>query len=109
SAYIVDRPPVAHNMYLEVVADLGAVGLALFLGMVGFLLWCAARAAREFRQTGDRTMEVLSRALIVATAGILATDVFISDQYSKPLWIQLALCPCLLAFARGGATAGRER
>jgi putative inorganic carbon (HCO3(-)) transporter len=103
SAFIVDRPHVAHNMYLEVLADLGVVGLSLFLGIVGFLLSCAGRAAREFRRTGDRTMEIVSRALIVATAGILATDFFISDQFSKPLWIQLALCPCLLAIARRSA------
>jgi len=105
SAFIVDEPKVAHNVYLEVLADLGAVGLALFLGIVAFLLWCGVRAAEEFRRMDDRPMEVLSRALVVATVGILATDFFISDQFSKPLWIQLAACPCLLAIARRATTA----
>jgi hypothetical protein len=41
----------------------------------------------------------------VATVGILATDFFISDQFSKPLWIQLAMGPCLLAIARRASVA----
>jgi O-antigen ligase len=108
SRYIVDQPHAAHNLYLQVLAELGVVGLALFLGIVGFLLSCAGRAAQEFREQGDAAMEIVSRALIVATAGILATEFFISDLFSKPLWIQLALCPCLLAIARRGAVVARR-
>lgn len=100
NSFIVDRPKVAHNMYLEALADLGIPGLVMFLGILGSLLWCAVRAARLFRQAGDQAMELISRGVFVATVGILATDFFISDQFSKVLWIQLAMCPCLLAIAR---------
>jgi O-antigen ligase len=100
SLFIVDEPQVAHNIYLEVLAELGVVGLALFLGIVGFLLWCGLKAARIFAGAGDRTMDMVSRAVVVATLGVLAVDFFISDQYSKSLWLQLALCPALLAVAK---------
>lgn len=102
SYFIVDQPKAAHNMYLEVLAEVGVIGLGLFLATIGFLLSCAARAATQFRRRGDRTMELLSRALLVSIGGILVTEFFLSDQFSKPLWIQLALCPCLLAVARRG-------
>ncbi len=32
--FIVDTPKVAHNMYLEVLAELGVIGMALFLGIL---------------------------------------------------------------------------
>lgn len=105
STFIVDKPQVAHNIYLEILAELGVVGLALFLGIVGFLLRCGLRAAKIFAKAGDRPMDVVSRAVVVATLGVLATDFFISDQYSKSLWLQLALCPALLAVANREAAA----
>lgn len=105
SLYIVNEPLVAHNIYLEIWAELGIIGLGLFLGIVGFLLSCGIKAARMFARAGDRAMDVVSRSVVVATIGILATDFFISDQYSKSLWLQLALCPALLALARREASA----
>lgn len=103
SRYIVDVPEVAHNMYLQVFADLGLVGLILFLALIGGLLWCGLRAAWEFARLGDRTMEILARTVLVSIGGMLATDFFLSDQFNKVLWIELALCPCLLMIARGYA------
>ncbi|HWF49004.1 MAG TPA: O-antigen ligase family protein [Solirubrobacteraceae bacterium] len=108
SLFIVDKPQVAHNIYLEVLAETGVVGLVLFLSIIGFLLWCALEAARIFAKAGDRAMDILSRAIVVATVGVLATDFFISDQYSKSLWLQLALGPALLAVAKREA-GGRFR
>ena len=32
------RPKVAHNSYLQVLAELGIVGLALFLTIIGFAI-----------------------------------------------------------------------
>lgn len=98
--FIVDTPKVAHNTYLEMLAELGIVGLVLFLGALGFCLWTALCAARIFERAGDQKMEVLSRALIVALLGVLASDFFLSEQYSKQLWALLALGPALLGVAR---------
>lgn len=100
SEFIVDEPKVAHNMYLEVLAELGVVGLALFLSIFGFSVACAARAVGAFRRAGDTRMELVARALIVAIVALMAADVFISDQFSKQLWLLLALGPTLMAIAR---------
>ena len=38
--------------------------------------------------------------MIVAILALLAADFFLSDQYSKQLWLLLALGPALLAVSR---------
>lgn len=99
SRFIVDQPRFAHNVYLEVLAELGVVGLALFLALVGAAIGTGVQAARRFARVGDASMELLSRAVVVALVALLAMDFFLSDQFSKQLWLLLALCPALLAIA----------
>jgi putative inorganic carbon (HCO3(-)) transporter len=100
SDFIVDKPKVAHNLYLGVLAELGVVGLALFLSIIGFSLWCVVSATRQFVRSKDRRMELLSRALFVALVALLAADFFLSEQFSKQLWLLLALGPALMAVSR---------
>lgn len=109
--FIVDEPKVAHNTYLQILAELGVVGLALFVGILLFSLTCAWRAARRFARVGDLQMELISRAVLVALVAMLAADFFISDHFSKQLWLLLAFGPSLLAIARREETpaALRER
>jgi O-antigen ligase len=105
--FIVDNPKVAHNTYLNVLAELGVVGLALFLAVIAFSLWCAARALGAASLAGDRQLDVLARAMIVVLVGLLAADFFGSRQYSKQLWLLLSLCPALLAISRAELAARR--
>jgi O-antigen ligase len=102
--FIVDEPHVPHNIYLNVLVELGAIGLVLFLGVLGFCLLAALRAARAFERLGDGTSEVLARGLLVALAGLLAAEFFSSQLYSKQLWLLLATAPALLAVARRSAS-----
>jgi O-antigen ligase len=113
--FIVDTPKVAHNTYLSLLAELGVVGLALFMGVIAFSLWCAARAVRFAARAGDRQLDILARAMIVVIVGLLAADFFGSREYSKLLWLLLSLCPVLLEISRaelsrraGGAGAERS-
>ncbi len=98
--FFVDQPKAAHNTYLQVLAELGAVGFTLFVLILVAFVICAILAARTFGRYGNWRMEVLSRALIVAVFGLLAADFFISGQFSKQLWLLLALGPALLGVAR---------
>lgn len=93
------KPKVAHNTYIEIWAELGLVGLSLFLFIVGFGLVAAARAARAFAAGGQMRMEMIARAVFVAMAAVLAADFFGSRQYNKELWFLLGLAAALLAIS----------
>jgi O-antigen ligase len=99
SDLIVDSPKVAHNIYLQIQAELGIVGLLTFLTILGFSLRCCLRAARLFERSRDSGMEVVARAVFVGLIGILTADFFASEQFSKQLWLLLGMGPALLAMA----------
>ncbi len=99
---IIDTPKVAHNIYLQTIAEEGIIGLILFLLLLGFWLRCGLLAARNFARVGDREMEILARALVVALIGILTADFFVSDQFNKLLWLLLGLGPAMLAISKTG-------
>lgn len=109
SDFIVDTQKVAHNVYLETLAELGVVGLTLLLLLILFLLRCSLQAIRQFERNGDTAMEIMARAQLVAMLGLLTALFFASDQYSKQLWLLLATAPTLLAIARSGRTDAETR
>ena len=97
--FIVDHPKVTHNIYLQLLSELGVIGLGLFLALIVTCLGCVLRAARTFRREGAATMELLSRGLFIALAALLVADFFSSALYSKQLYLLLAMGPALLAMA----------
>jgi O-antigen ligase len=104
SDLIVDEQKVAHNIYLEIPAELGIVGLLLFLSITGFALLSGVRASRLFAEAGDRDMELLALSIVLGAVGMLTANVFISQQFNKPLWLLLSIGPALLALANAEAT-----
>lgn len=104
---IVDTPKVAHNTYLGVFADLGAVGLVLFAMVVLPGLVLTHRAATTFARAGDTELELLSRAVLVGLLAMLTAFVFLSGHYEKQLWLLLGLGVALHGLARRGWRARR--
>ena len=96
---VIDDPGVAHNSYLGPLAEIGIVGLALLLSIIGFSLVCTVRAARRFERNGDSRMEAIARGLLVALVGLLTAAFFISAESNKFIWLMLAMGPALLAVA----------
>jgi putative inorganic carbon (HCO3(-)) transporter len=95
-----ETPKVVHNIYLEVAAELGLIGLGLFIWILGFAIWSMLAAARSFARAGDGRLQAVAICISVGVIGILAADVFISDQYSKELWLLMGLGPAMLHMAR---------
>ncbi len=104
SRYIVDQPKVAHNIYLEALAELGIVGLLGFLAIVAICVGCAARAARLFSQNGDPDGATMARGLLIGLIAILVSEFFGSGLFLKELWLLLAMGPALAAVAAGGGS-----
>ena len=103
--YIVTSPKVTHNTFLEVTADLGAMGLLFFVGILAWSLAAAVRAARTFQRLGDDQMELMSRGVVLAIMAVLTSEFFVAQPYARYLWIPLALGPALQHLARRAEAA----
>ncbi|MEZ0579075.1 oligosaccharide flippase family protein [Nocardioides sp. MH1] len=76
---------VAHQMYLDVAAELGLLGLAAFLAVIAYGVRGAVRGRRwaETRPLAD--------AVLLGLAGTLAAACFLSEQLYLPVWLLVAL------------------
>jgi O-antigen ligase len=106
---IVDDPHLVHNTYLELFAETGVVGLALFVGFVLACLRATKLAADRFEARQERALGALAQAVLVATISMLAAAVFLSGATDKRLWLLLALGPALLTVAGRAAAASTTR
>jgi O-antigen ligase len=98
--FVITSPKVAHNTLLQVLAETGVVGAALFTGILLFCVLSTIAAARRYQRDGNERMELLARGLFVAIVGYLVAAFFISENYSKLMWLLLALGPAVHAVAR---------
>jgi O-antigen ligase len=96
---IVDQPQTPHNLYLQVLAETGVVGLLLLLLTVATSAYAALRAALRFDSMGNSEGAMLSRVVLVGIAAMLAASLFISTGSEKRLWAVLALGPAMLVVA----------
>jgi O-antigen ligase len=105
--FIAEEPHYVHNNYLELLAETGVVGLALYVAVVVASVRCAWRASQRFEQLGDLAMATLSRALIVSVMAMMTAGFFISSTTDRRTWVLLALGPALLAASRRQAMTVR--
>lgn len=97
--FIVKFRQVAHNMYLEVAAEVGLVGLLVFLTILALPLRLAARALARLVPAGDE-LEFHVRGVLAGAIGMLTAYVFLSAEREKPLWFVLGLLACAPALFR---------
>jgi O-antigen ligase len=100
---IVDKPHVAHNTYLQILAETGVIGLLLWASAVLALMGATRRAGKELERARMPDLAMMARALLVAQIAMLAAMFFISDGFDKRLWVLLGLGAVLLGIARRGA------
>lgn len=102
------EPRQLHNSYLSVAAELGFVGLFLFLAVLGTSMRAAVRAARA----NVAGVSVFARALGYGFAAFLVASLFMPNEDTKFMWILPALCVAARHVSLGehDATAvGRKR
>jgi O-antigen ligase len=89
--------------YLVILAEQGAVGLALFLGYLA-LSWADLRRRFPEDRRSDELQAAMAAGFIVACVGAL----FLAEQYYPPLWF-LAAMGTSMAMGMRGASSRRQR
>ncbi len=95
------RPPgssdvrVVHNAYLDIGAELGLLGLGLFLGYLALALRFLNAAVRE-RIGAPGFAEAVRASLVVASVAAIT----LSEQYYAPFWVLGGLAAALWAERR---------
>ncbi len=87
------RPHQSHSIYLQVLAELGAVGFIALLGFLGSCLFCYRLAAARFWRNDEPENSLLAATAGVATLSVLVGALFLPLLFEKRLWLLLALGP----------------
>lgn len=90
---------VAHNMYIEIAAELGIPALCIFLAILG-LFWRTLR--RIYRS--NAVPELVRGSALALQAGLIGFAVagaFVSAEYQKTSWTGLAVIASLESLAAG--------
>lgn len=91
-----------HNLYLEIAAETGLVGLAVFVAAVVAAVVSLRRARAALRHRGDTTSAALARALEIAIAGYLVSSLFLHGHFQRYLWLLFGLAAALRLLAGAG-------
>lgn len=103
--FVVNYRLVTHNTYLEPFAELGLVGVSLFLGVIIGSITIAVRAVRTISGHDART-EIIARSVVIAVGAMLVSYTFVSAQYDKHLWLGLGILASLSTVA--ASVVGRQ-
>jgi O-antigen ligase len=89
---------VAHNMFIEVAAELGLPALLIFLSM----FWFTYRTLGKLRRSSQIHLLIrqTASALRAGLVGFAVAGSFVSAEYQKTSWMGFALMFCLLPLAR---------
>lgn len=105
---VVSDPRVAHSAYLQIAAELGLVGLALFVAIIVLVILMSARALPSFASHASG-LEFYSRGLVSGAIGMFVAYAFLTAEYEKQLWLVLGMLASTPALAKRAAQGDRER
>ncbi|MEO8287343.1 MAG: O-antigen ligase family protein [Chloroflexota bacterium] len=94
-------PP--HDLYLEIAAEQGVVGLIVMAGILLTAAQALREARRRFLALGDGSAAELVVWLGIGLFGYLVTSVFLHGAFLYMLWLQLALIVAARQVARSGS------
>jgi O-antigen ligase len=94
----VDADTVAHNMFIEVAAELGLPALLIFLA----IFWFTYRTLGRLRRSSSThpLIRETAAALQAGLVGFVVAGSFVSAEYQKTSWMGFALMFCLMPLAK---------
>ncbi|HSL19898.1 MAG TPA: O-antigen ligase family protein [Vicinamibacterales bacterium] len=91
-----------HNLYLEVGAETGVIGLIVFGAVCALALGRLVRARESFHRQGEELSAGIVRGFAIALLGYLVSSIFLHGHFLRYLWL-------LFAAAAAAHLAARER
>lgn len=85
------QPIGAHNMYVEIAAETGMVGLAAAIWLLAVSWRDARRLRREAAASGDPHRAMLFESLGIALIVFIVSAFFVHAQYRKEWWLLVAM------------------
>ncbi|PYP52157.1 MAG: hypothetical protein DMD45_05400 [Gemmatimonadetes bacterium] len=105
-----DRTRRAHNLYLELAAETGTLGIVAFLVIVGVVCHRLWRARRFWLRTHPPSAD-LATSFLLCLMAYLTTALFLHLSYQRYYWLLLALAGAAVHILRPPteqpATSGR--
>lgn len=80
-----DRDP--HDLYLQIAAERGILGLAAFAVLVGWLATSVIRARALFGKADLRDFAGIAGAIGIAWIGFAITEIFLDERYNRYFWL----------------------
>lgn len=90
----------AHSLYLEVAAEQGIIGLAVFVGLLATVWGRLRKAEQLFAAADEHRMAALAVAVKVGFLGYLVTSLFLHGAYGYMLWLQVGMAVALVVIAQ---------
>jgi putative inorganic carbon (HCO3(-)) transporter len=87
---VVGDERVAHNLFLELAANTGILGLGSFLGAVGLTLLQLTRVRRRCLSQHPQ-LAAIATAFFLAITSYLATGLFLSPAFARYFWLIMAI------------------
>ena len=84
-----------HNLYLEVAAEQGIVGLSIFLIMVALAFRSILTARRKFREAGMEDYANMITGFAIAFGGYMLSAVFVHAAYPRYFYLLLGIAYAL--------------
>ena len=93
------EPRRAHSLYLELAAEMGIVGLGIFLFMVGGLMRQLWQFRSRFRNQHPE-LEMLAAGVFLGLTAYIATAVFLHLAFQRYFWLLLGLAAVTVRILR---------
>ncbi len=100
-----DLSLLAHNTYLEIAAEMGLPGLALFLVIFGSSFRSLARVRRAAERDGPPLVRIAATGIQAGLLGFGVAAFFVSAEFLRMFWFMLFLSICLPALRQEHAAS----
>jgi O-antigen ligase len=88
---------IAHNVYIEYGAELGVLGLLLFLGIIISTYRSLGKVRREAIKRADELYFAITSGMQTGLVGFCVASLFLSAEYQKTFWVIIFLSACMPA------------